>query len=163
MEEFSKSLQPYKELVGTVASVITIGQFFSGALICRDIYKKKSTDGISAMPFIGGTVIGILVLKYALMLQDKAMFQVNMAAITLNLMYIICYYTYCSNKWEEVYKPALRGIGLVSALSLYIRWEDPSKIEFRYGLIVTILMLLLMGSPLMEIKEILRMKDASSI
>lgn len=86
---------------------------------------------------------------------------------------------YCQYRWEEVYKPCLRGIGLVAALFMYLRWEDPSKIEFRYGLIVTILMLLLMGSPLMEIvsglihvfyhnknylqKEIMETKDASSI
>lgn len=79
------------------------------------------------------------------------MFQVNMAAIILNLIYAVCYFIYCKDKWEEIYKPSLRGIGLIIALFTYIRWEDPDKLEFRYGLIVTILMLLLMGSPLMEI------------
>lgn len=94
---------------------------------------------------------GALVLKYALILQDKAMFQVNMAAIVLNVMYLICYYIYCKYKWEDLYKPCLRGMGLIAAISMYLRWEDPSKLEYRYGLLVTVLMLLLMGSPLMEI------------
>lgn len=163
MEAISNSLQPYKDAVGSIASIVTIAQFFSGALICFDIYKKKRTDGISAVPFIGGTVIGILVLKYAIMLQDKAMFQVNMAAIILNMIYLICYYIYCKYKWNDFYKPCLRGVGLIVAVYMYLRWEEPSKLEFRYGLLVTILMLLLMGSPLIEIKEILRKKDASSI
>lgn len=57
MEALSKSLQPHKDTIGSIASVVTIGQFFSGAFICLDIYKKKRTDGISAMPFIGGTVM----------------------------------------------------------------------------------------------------------
>ncbi|KAK9693617.1 Sugar efflux transporter for intercellular exchange [Popillia japonica] len=163
MESLSNSLQPYKETVGSVASIVTIGQFFSGAFICLDIYKKKRTDGISSMPFVGGTVIGILVLKYALMLQDKAMFQVNLAAIILNSLYLLCYFIYSRNTWEEIYRPCLRGFGLIAALFTYMAWEDPSKVEYRYGLIVTILMLLLMGAPLREVKEILDKKDASSI
>lgn len=57
MDTLSSTLQPYKDAVGSVASVVTIGQFFSGAFICHDIYKKKQTDGISALPFIGGTIM----------------------------------------------------------------------------------------------------------
>ncbi|KAI4460940.1 rag1-activating protein 1 [Holotrichia oblita] len=64
---------------------------------------------------------------------------------------------------EEVYRPSLRGVGLIAALFTYMAWEDPTKVEYRYGLIVTILMLLLMGAPLMEVKEILQKKDASNI
>lgn len=94
---------------------------------------------------------GILVLKYALMLQDKAMFQVNLAAIILNSLYLLCYFIYSRNTWEEIYRPCLRGFGLIAALFTYMAWEDPSKVEYRYGLIVTILMLLLMGAPLREV------------
>ena len=57
MERLSYSLQPHKELVGNVASFITILQFFSGAVICKDIYKKKNTQGIPSTPFIGGVVL----------------------------------------------------------------------------------------------------------
>lgn len=57
MESLSKSLQPYKDVVSTVASIITIGQFFSGILVCKDIYNKGSTKGIPSTPFIGGIVM----------------------------------------------------------------------------------------------------------
>ncbi|XP_022917999.1 sugar transporter SWEET1 [Onthophagus taurus] len=163
METLSRTLRPYKLTVGNVAGIVTTIQFFSGSVICFDIFKKKTTQGVSSMPFIGGTVIGILVLKYAIMLNDQAMYQVNMAAIILNVMYLIFYLVYSKHRYEEVYRPSARGFALVSALFLYIKWEDATKIEFRYGLIVTVLMLLLMGSPLMEIKDIIRKKDASCI
>lgn len=54
MEGLSQALQPHKDLIGSVASVVTIGQFFSGAFICKDIYKKQTTEGTNAVPFIGG-------------------------------------------------------------------------------------------------------------
>lgn len=57
MENLSESLQPYKEFVGVLASVITIGQFFSGMPICYEIHKSNSTKGKNSLPFVGGTVM----------------------------------------------------------------------------------------------------------
>lgn len=57
MESLSKVLQPYKDMVSTFASVITILQFFSGVFVCKDIYKKGDTKGIPSTPFIGGMVV----------------------------------------------------------------------------------------------------------
>lgn len=57
MEALSQNLQPYKDLIGQIASIVTIGQFFSGVFICKDIYKNGTTKGISAIPFIGGIVV----------------------------------------------------------------------------------------------------------
>lgn len=57
MEAISESLQPYKNVVGQVASIVTILQFFSGAFVCKDIYKKGNTEGTSSTPFVGGLVV----------------------------------------------------------------------------------------------------------
>ncbi|KAI4460930.1 rag1-activating protein 1 [Holotrichia oblita] len=163
MESLSESLQPYKETVGSIASIVTIGQFFFREPLSVGIFTRRSALMAYQQCHLleARLCIGILVLKYALMLQDKAMFQVNLAAIILNSIYLVCYLMYSKNKWEEVYRPSLRGVGLIAALFTYMAWEDPTKVEYRYGLIVTILMLLLMGAPLMEVKEILQKKDAS--
>lgn len=90
-------------------------------------------------------------LQYAIMLEDMAMLQVNIAAIVLNLIYLGFYYLYCSEKWNEIFKPTALGVALIAVLLAYINYEDPSLIETRYGLIVTVLMLLLLGSPLIEV------------
>ncbi|KAF2883526.1 hypothetical protein ILUMI_22642 [Ignelater luminosus] len=163
MEALSKSLQPYKGLIGSVASVVTIAQFFSGGVICNDIYKRKTTAGVSAMPFVGGLVIGILMLKYSQMLQDGAMLAVNVAAVILNVLYTAFYYAYSQDKSSEIHKPLTYGFTLIALLLGYVSWEDPTLVEYRFGFIVTVLMLLLMGSPLIELNEIIAKKDASSI
>ncbi|XP_044753681.1 sugar transporter SWEET1-like [Coccinella septempunctata] len=163
MESLHNQLLPYKELVGSIASVVTIAQFFSGAVMCRDIHKRQTTKGVSAVPFVGAVIIGILVFKYGLLLNDDAMLRVNVASVTLNMCYIAVFLYYCENSWEEVYKPASFGILLVAIILGYAEWESSDKIEYRYGLLVTILQLLLLASPLRDLANIIATKDASSI
>ncbi|KAL1495069.1 hypothetical protein ABEB36_010546 [Hypothenemus hampei] len=163
MESIAQSLQPYKELVGEVASYVTIAQFFSGAFVCHDIHKKGSTKCFSPMPFIGGITIGILMLKYGLLLNDAAMIKVNIAAIFLNTLYSIFFYKYAEDKYEEVLKPVGYGIAVLAIFLGYAQLESPKNLEYRFGLILTILMLALLGAPLLDVKQIISNKDASSI
>lgn len=90
-------------------------------------------------------------LKYALILDDPVMLQVNVAAISLNIVYIIVYYLYSQKKWEELYVPLSYGTALVAASLSYAGWENPENLEYRYGLYVTVLMLLLLGAPLADL------------
>ncbi|XP_057652117.1 sugar transporter SWEET1 [Diorhabda carinulata] len=163
MEKLSNTLQPYKNVVGQAASILTIAQFFSGTFICKEIYHKKSTAGIPAVPFIGGLTIGILMLKLALLMDDPAMLQVNIAAIILNTLYTAFYYFYSKDRYNEIWKPFSVAIGMMAVFLGYASIEDPAQIEFRYSLLVTVLMLMLVGSPLMDVKGIIEKKDSSSI
>ncbi|EFA09565.2 sugar transporter SWEET1 [Tribolium castaneum] len=163
MESLSQTLQPHKDTVGTVASYLTILQFFSGVFICRDIYKKGNTDGVNSMPFVGGIMLGLAMLKYGLMLGDENMLLVNLFAIVLNVIYCIVYYFYSNDKWKQILKPLSISMAFVAVLWGYCEYESPSVVEFRYGLIVTILMLAVLGSPLLGVKEIIEKKDASEI
>ncbi|KAK4876373.1 hypothetical protein RN001_012795 [Aquatica leii] len=163
METLSIALQPYKDTVGAVAGVVTIAQFFSGVFMCKDIYRNKSTAGIPSMPFIGGFVIGVLMLKYSLILDDAAMLIVNLSAVVLNILYTAFYYIYSQDRNVEIFKPLSYGVALIACLLGYATWEDDTLLEHRYGLIVTILMLALIGSPLIELNEIIASKDASCI
>ncbi|XP_044734441.1 sugar transporter SWEET1 [Chrysoperla carnea] len=163
MEALSEILQPYKDVVGLVASVLTIGQFFSGVLICKEIYDAKSTQGKSAMPFIGGTVLGIIMLQYSLILDDINMLRVNIAGILLNIFYMTCFYLYCENKKKDVIKPLLIGLGIATAVYFYIKIEDPQLIEYRLGLFVTIALMGLIASPLFNVAEIIKKRNAETM
>lgn len=90
-------------------------------------------------------------LKYSQMLQDEAMLVVNVAAVILNVIYTAFYYVYSQDKSSEVHKPLTYGFTLAAVLLGYVSWEDPALVEYRFGFIVTVLMLLLMGSPLIEL------------
>lgn len=97
---------------------------------------------------------GILTLKYGLLLSDTAMIQVNMVAIILNTLYSFLYYKYSEDKYEEVLKPLGLATALVAVFLGYAQIESHENIEFRYGLVLTVLMLLLLGAPLLDVVSI---------
>lgn len=90
-------------------------------------------------------------IKYALMLNDTAMILVNLVGTGLNVIYLAIYYFYSSNKNQQVHKPLSCGIGLIAVLFGYAEWEDPSQVEYRYGMIVMGLLIALMAEPLLGI------------
>ncbi|KAJ8946984.1 hypothetical protein NQ318_019065, partial [Aromia moschata] len=108
MEALSGILQPYKEIVGQIATTVTIGQFFSGVFVCKDIYKKGTTKGTPATPFVG-------------------------------------------DKYNEVFKPLGIGFVVISMFVGYALIEDPKNLEYRYGFLVTALMMTLIASPLFHV------------
>ncbi|XP_060531745.1 sugar transporter SWEET1 [Cylas formicarius] len=163
MEVLSQSLQPYKQVIGSVAMYVTIAQFLTGGAICWEIYNKKSSKGYSATPFIGGIAIGILMVKYGYLLSDQITINVNVVAILFNSIWAAIYYQYSENKWEEFGKPTSYAVALVAVFLGYAAVEDPKHLEFRYSFLTTILMLLLLGAPLTGLKEIIEKKDASTI
>lgn len=93
-------------------------------------------------------------LKHGLLLNDPAMLQVNVAAILLNILYTTFYYWYSEDKVGDVLKPLGIGAVVVAIFLGYAQVEDPQNLEFRYGLIVTVLMLLLLGSPLIQLVSV---------
>lgn len=82
------------------------------------------------------------------------MIQVNMVAIILNTLYSFLYYKYSEDKYEEVLKPLGLATALVAVFLGYAQIESHENIEFRYGLVLTVLMLLLLGAPLLDVVSI---------
>lgn len=120
---------------------------------CRAVHRRFNNvkNRIFISTLYQFSFSGILVLRYALMLNDNTMFIVNTVAIALNLIYTLFYYAYCTNRAEEMYKLFAIGFGVISLMFGYADWESPCRIEWRYGFIVTAMMLLLAGCPLLNI------------
>lgn len=155
-------LNEYKNAVGTVASIATILQMFSPIFICKDIIKQQNTNGIDATPFLGGIGISALFLQNGLLIDDPASVYVNVVGILLNLAYLTVYYKYTGYKnklWISVSKTVI----FIALLIGYAQKEDSELVEFRFGLIITVILLFLIGAPLLNTNEIIRKKDASSI
>ena len=56
----------------------------------------------------------------------------------------MCYFF----KQKDVQRQVFYATAYVAALIAYVFWEDPDKVEFRYGIIITVLLMLLIASPL---------------
>lgn len=55
--KLSETLQPYKEIVATTATVVTIIQLLTPILLLNDIRKTKTTANVSIIPFLGMIMI----------------------------------------------------------------------------------------------------------
>ncbi|XP_067214104.1 sugar transporter SWEET1 isoform X2 [Linepithema humile] len=143
-------LEEYKEFIGKFAMIVTMLQMSSGVFICKDIYKKGTSKGVDPMPFLGGIGLCILMLRYALMLGDFTMIVVNLFGLATSLSYMIWYYHFTSNT-QKVHKLIFKITIFVLMLIGYAQIEDSTKIEYRFGIVVTVLLLLLIGAPLVHI------------
>lgn len=162
MDALADVLQPYKDLVGSIAAIVTMGQMFSGTFMCWDIYKQGNTRGLPSTPFLGGIVMSIINLKYGYILRDDTMIQVNFFGLGLNIIYVLIYFNYTEEKvktWAHI------GIsGAISAALLgYAEMEDPKLVEYRLGLIITAFMFFLIASPLFSLNDIIKNKSTEGL
>ncbi|KAL0116525.1 hypothetical protein PUN28_009886 [Cardiocondyla obscurior] len=151
-------LEDYKEIIGFSAMCTTMAHMLSGTLICHDIYKKSSSKGVDPMPFLGGVGVCILMLRYAWMLDDSNMINVNIFGLLTNVAYMMVYYYYTPNT-SELYKLSSKVTAFVIAILIYVEMENPANIEFRFGTLVTVLLLLLIASPLVHLNKVIKMKS----
>lgn len=164
MEALSQALQPYKELVGNVAAIVTVLQMFSGAFVCNDIRRKGSSDGFSPMPFIGGCGLTILFLQHALLMNDPAMIRANVVGFAISVVYSVFFYLYTPRQSKGDFWKQLGIAGAITAAIVgYAKIENPEVVEDRFGLIITVLMLMLIAQPLFGLPEIIRKKSTEGL
>jgi len=89
------------------------------------------------------------------MLADDAMIKVNLIGFALNVIYVLVYYFYTPNQlkntvWLQI---GVSG-GLIAAAIGYANYEDPKIVEFRFGMILTVALIALVGSPLLSLVSI---------
>lgn len=162
METLSELLQPYEPIVASLASVITMAQFLAPGVICKEIYQAKSTKGKVAMPFVGGIILGCLMMIYANILNDPVMIRVNYVGISLNVLYAIFYYIYAEDK-NDLLRPLSYGTVILAVVYAYSKIEDEELIENRLGLFVTLSMFTFIASPLFGVKEIMAKRNAETL
>lgn len=150
------------DTVGKFAAVATIGTFFAPVLICRDIIKKKSTKNVDPTPFIGGMAMSILMIKNGLLMNDPNIIPVNIFGFVLNLIYFLVYYYYTADS-SPLISMLTKTALFTGVLWGYTTIEDEKLVEYRFGVILTVLMLILIGSPLFSLNNIIQNKDASML
>ncbi|XP_065206594.1 sugar transporter SWEET1-like [Planococcus citri] len=156
------SLHEYKDFVGTLAGICTILQFFSPAFMCLDFIKAGSTENADVMPFIGGLVLSILFVQNAILIKDNIMLYVNAFALVLGVIYLVLYFFYTKNKVKFYLKLSKAAI-FIAVIIGYAQRESKDVVQFRFGLIVTFILLALIASPLISVNEIIKTKNTSGL
>ncbi|XP_018359745.1 PREDICTED: sugar transporter SWEET1 [Trachymyrmex cornetzi] len=113
---------------------------------------------MSEKQLITKSILCILMLRYAWMLGDSNMINVNIFGLLTNMIYMIIYYYYAPNT-KEVLKLIYKVTIFVAIFLVYAQMEHPANVEFRFGIVVTVLLLLLIGAPLAHLKNVIKTKN----
>lgn len=165
MESFAILLEPYKDLIATSAALVTYLHQLSGAVLCNSIRKQKSTVGHSVLPFLAGTVISAMVLRFGAILNDTPTIQVNLIGTALNVGYVCFFLHYTNNAkdkslaWTQI---SYAG-AFVAAVFAYTYVENPEVLPFRYGLLLTAVLFYFVGSPLLQLGTIIRNESTEGL
>ncbi|XP_011181786.1 sugar transporter SWEET1 [Zeugodacus cucurbitae] len=164
MDALGDLLAPYSDSIAKVAGTITTLQFLSGIFLLNDIRKRGRSDGYPPEPFLGGVVLSVLTLKMGTLMGDSATIMVNILGFAINVVFMTAFYWYSSNEfkmkiWSKI---GIAGAFTVACLA-YAAFEDPKKIEFRFGMLITGILVFLVGSPLLQLNKIIEKKSTEGM
>ncbi|KAH8360832.1 hypothetical protein KR084_006346 [Drosophila pseudotakahashii] len=164
MEALGDILAPYSELIAKVAGTITTLQFLSGVVLMNDIRKKGSSDVYPVGPFLGGVVLTVLSLKLANIMNDAAMINTNLIGLVINFAFLFGFYYYASSgSRSKIWKQVGYSSVFLLVITAYASFEDPTKIEFRLGMLITGILVYLVGSPLLHLPKIIEKKSTEGM
>ncbi|KAL7019574.1 hypothetical protein ACKWTF_011166 [Chironomus riparius] len=151
MESLSEILEPYKDYVAKAAQLLTLVQIASPIPVFYGMSKTKSTNGMPSLMFLLITVFTALGTRFSVLINDDASFNSNAIGLALSVVYVTIFYYYipAAEKSAE-YKKLFATIAFIVGVLVYSEYEDPEKIEHRFGLIFTALFLGFMILPIMD-------------
>ncbi|XP_033159836.1 sugar transporter SWEET1 [Drosophila mauritiana] len=164
MEALGDLLAPHSELIAKVAGTITTLQFLSGVVLMNDIRKKGSSDVYPVGPFLFGVVLTVLSLKLANIMNDAAMINTNLIGLVINFVFLFGFYYYASSaSRSKIWKQIGYSSVFLLVITAYANFEDPAKIEFRLGMLITGILVWMVGSPLLHLPKIIEKKSTEGM
>jgi len=125
---------------------------------------QKQQVVFSVVPFLWGTVFGILNLQFGFILNDATTIRVNLFGVALSLVYLYCFYKYTKQEEKgKLFQSVSVAVGFLVAALSYVKYEKPELIEYRFGILLTIVLFYLIGAPLFQLKKIIRNKSTHGL
>lgn len=82
----------------------------------------------------------------------------------LSLLYSIWYVLYTSKQGKGTVWGKISIAGAITAASIaYAKYEDPAKLELRFGLLMTVFLFAMVGAPLLDLGTIIRNKSVGQM
>ncbi|KAL3269191.1 hypothetical protein HHI36_008274 [Cryptolaemus montrouzieri] len=152
-----------KNFLGVTASISTILQFLTGALVCQKVVQNKSTGDQSALPFISGCLSTSLWLRYGFFIKDTSIILVNTIGAALFFAYVITFAIYSLRKSILFRQFAGCVIFLLSTLVYIQNIESPQIAQRHLGLICTMVTIFFFATPLVSLLHVLKVHSTESL
>uniref|UniRef100_A0A915DXB0 Sugar transporter SWEET1 n=1 Tax=Ditylenchus dipsaci TaxID=166011 RepID=A0A915DXB0_9BILA len=148
-------------LLSILAFFTTVGLFFCGIPICRQIWKRKDTTEISGAPFIMGVLGGTCWMTYGYLKKDDTVIYVTSAQIILYAIYVVFFFFMTKKKfWISIQIIAL--VSICSALILSVHFFG-HKVFHPLGIVCMVLNIADFGAPLAGLRVVIRRKATSTL
>ncbi|XP_078572201.1 sugar transporter SWEET1-like [Branchiostoma floridae x Branchiostoma japonicum] len=144
-------------VMSLLATVCTVGQFLTGSVIASKITQQGSTTGVTVYPFLTTLINCTFWLKYGVLVQDKTLVVVNSIGALLQTSYLVVYYVYTKQK-NTLHNQLLAGGAVLFPVLIYVKFFSPddSVAAFHLGLMASGCAVLMYGSPLATMAEVLK-------
>ncbi|CAF0952916.1 unnamed protein product [Didymodactylos carnosus] len=139
MTDSSTSLTPLFE---NICTICTIALFLTGTQICKRIYRMNATGDISGFPFIATFVNCTLWVLYGYSSDNSAILLVNLIGAFLQMFYALFYLRYAQDRYNST---------------------DKLSVVFRTGIICCVCTVIMFGSPLASLKEVVQKQSTDSL
>lgn len=97
-------------------------------------------------------------------MSDSSMININLIGTAINMLYMIIFYWYASPLYKfKIFIKILKTIALIGACMAYTRMEKAELLEFRLSLIISAILIIMVGAPLLNINEIRRQKSTDGL
>lgn len=146
--------------VGIAAQILTYVSFLSGAKVCQQIHRQKSSTKFSFAPFLAGLNCTVLWLRYGLIADEWEIIAVNSAGLVCQLVYISFFIAYSKQKGRLTKQLVALMMVLTSVLWFIDQTENP---QLLVGSLASFSASLACAAPLATIQEVLRTKCVASL
>uniref|UniRef100_A0A183BZ90 Sugar transporter SWEET1 n=1 Tax=Globodera pallida TaxID=36090 RepID=A0A183BZ90_GLOPA len=151
----------FLNMLSILAFVTTVGLFFCGIPICRQIWKRRDTAEISGAPFLMGVLGGTCWCVYGYLKKDHTVMYVTGAQIVLYSIYTVFYWFMTKKKLMISIKVATLVVICASLVALVHFFDH--KVFHPLGIICMTLNTMDFAAPLAGLKVVIRRRATSTL
>ncbi|XP_057293339.1 sugar transporter SWEET1-like [Hydractinia symbiolongicarpus] len=152
-----------KDVVGSLAVIASFLIYAAGSKTCYNIIRRKTTGDVTLFPFIASLYCGVIWLKYGLLTN---LFNLTLASgvnTICQIIFIIVYYIYSLDR-RKCNRLLMLSIPTLYAVLFYIKYVTTKPEAIIYlGLIGSATSILMSGSPLVSLVEVIKLKSTQSL
>ncbi|KRY16822.1 Sugar transporter SWEET1 [Trichinella patagoniensis] len=153
----------FLDLLSISATFSTIGMFLVGIPMCKSIIRKKSSEGVSPVPFAMCAVSCFFWLQYGILKHDRTIVLINLVGFILQVLYYAVLYSHSKQK-NFINLIMLAGILACSALQYYLMKSTNHNTTLNnLGKMCLVLNVLNFASPLAVLKEVIKTKSCECL
>ncbi|XP_033983508.1 sugar transporter SWEET1 [Trematomus bernacchii] len=151
-------------LLSWACIVFTVGMFSTGLTDLKKMRETKSADNIQFLPFLFTCLNNLGWLYYGLLKKDQTIVFVNVIGALLQILYIIVYLHYTTQKRLVTSQTVAAGTVLACGWFYFTMFlpEGDSQLS-QLGLTCSVITVSMYMSPLTDLVEIVRSRDVQRL